>query len=65
MHFVDFEKLKFEPNDRMWVQDEKGEGHWGWFKGEYNCSDKTFKFHNVGTGQDQIISIDKMQRITR
>jgi len=65
MNWTDFEKLEFKIGDSLWVLDEKGEGHWGIYKGQYNQSDRTFLFTNSGNGKDETVSIDKMQRITK
>jgi hypothetical protein len=65
MHFIEFEEQNFQYWDRLFIVDERGEGLYGNYLGEYSQPNRTFLFMNSGNGQREIKHIDDMQIIRR
>jgi hypothetical protein len=65
MHIAAFKKLELEIGDYIWIMNERGEGYWGNYAGEYNPSNQTFKFKNHSNGQTETIEIQNLQKLQK
>lgn len=60
-----FNDLGLKYGDYIWLMNEGGEGFFGYFYGDYDQVKMTFKFRNHSNGQDEIVKIEKLQRLER
>ena len=65
MHFVFFENLHLQYWDWIYILNERGEGLWGNYIGDYDRNARTFIFQNAGNGQKEIINISDVQNMRR
>jgi hypothetical protein len=65
MTISQFDELKLQYGDFIWIQNEKGEGFPGSYRGNFDRSKGIFSFWNNSKGSVQIVEIAKLQRLQR